>query len=187
MRFKLEAAKQGWLQHPFFLPREFRNWMADQGSLTRRLKQRCRHFSVRPVRVGFYRPNRDESAALQLRPDRLAYVREVVLHCDGQPVVFAHSAVPGDSLRGPWAAVTKLGNRPLGEALFSNPRVMRGDLQYRQVSLRHPLARQARQAGIPMSGHQLWARRSLFALHGHSLMVTEVFLPGLLAIKCKKK
>jgi chorismate--pyruvate lyase len=187
LRFKLVAAKQGWLGHPFFLPRKFRSWLADQGSLTHRLKQRCRQFSVRPVRVGFIRPNRDECPALKLRPYRLAYVREVVLHCDGNAVVFAHSAVPGGSLRGPWAAVTTLGSRPLGEALFSNPRVMRGDLQYRRVQLRHPLARQARQAGIPTAGQTLWARRSLFTLHGHRLMVTEVFLPAVLTIGCEKK
>lgn len=160
MLFKQEAAEQGWLQHPFFLPREFRGWLADQGSLTRRLKQRCRHFSVRPVRVGLARPNRDESTSLQLRIGQLAYVREVVLHCDGKPVVFAHSVVPVTSLCGPWAAVTRLGSRPLGEALFNNPCVIRGSLQYRRIPARHPLARQAARAGISIPGKAVWARRS---------------------------
>jgi chorismate--pyruvate lyase len=187
LRFKLGAAEQGWLHHPFFLPREFRNWLADQGSLTRRLKQHCRHFSVRPIRVGFIKPNQDESPTLRLPANRLAYVREVVLHCDSQPVVFAHSVVPAGSLHGPWAAVTRLGSRPLGEALFSNPRVTRGCLQYRRIPSHHPLARQARRAGISLSGHPLWARRSLFTLHGHSLMVTEVFLPAILSIAGGRK
>lgn len=181
MFFTQEAAEPGWLQHPFFLPREFRGWLADQGSLTRRLKQRCRHFSVRPVRVGLARPNRDESAPLRLRAGQLAYVREVVLHCDGRPVVFAHSVAPVRSLYGPWAAVTQLGSRPLGEALFSNPCVTRGGLQYRRIPARHPLARQAARAGISMPEKPVWARRSLFTLHGHSLMVTEVFLPSILS------
>jgi chorismate--pyruvate lyase len=187
LHFKLESAEQGWLKHPFFLPRELRGWLADQGSLTNRLKQRCRQFSVQPVRVGFIRPNRDENSLLQLRADQLAYIREVVLHCDGQPVVFAHSVVAVNSLRGPWAAVTRLGNRPLGEALFSNPRVARGCLQYRRISVRHSLARQAGRAGIPISGQSLLARRSLFTLHGKPLMVTEVFLPAILSIKPGRK
>ncbi|NWG76387.1 MAG: chorismate lyase, partial [Rubrivivax sp.] len=126
MRFKLEAAAQGWLAYPFLLPREFHGWLADQGSLTQRLRHRCRDFSVRPVRLGFGRPNRDENAPLQLRADELAYVREVVLNCDGRAVVFAHSVVAAASLRGPWTAVSRLGSRPLGEALFSNPRIARG-------------------------------------------------------------
>lgn len=187
MRSGQEAKKQGWLSHPFFLPREFRIWLADQGSLTRRLKQHCRQFSVRPVRVGLLRPNGDEGPALRLQPGRVAYVREVLLHCDNQPVVFAHSTVVQESLRGPWAAVTRLGNRPLGEALFSNPRVMRSELQYRRISPGHPLARQAGKAGIATKGQTFWARRSLFTLQGHSLMVTEVFLPAVLNIRCHKK
>jgi chorismate--pyruvate lyase len=187
LRFKLEAAQQGWLAHPSFLTRQYRAWLADQGSLTSRLKQRCRQFSVRPVRVGFTRPNRDERSLLQLRSGRLAYVREVVLNCDGRPVVFAHSVVADSSLRGAWAAITRLGSRPLGEALFSNPRVVRGSLQYRRVSTRHPLVRQAQQAGIIVTGKGLWARRSLFVLRGHPLLVTEVFLPAILSVECKQE
>ncbi len=183
MRFKLEAAPQGWLTHPFFLPREFRGWLADEGSLTHRLRQRCRDFSVRPVRVGFARPNRDENSLLQLRADELAYIREVVLNCNGQAVVFAHSVVAAGSLRGPWAAVTRLGSRPLGEALFGNPLVARGSLQYRRIEARHALARQAARAGIAVSGKSLWARRSLFSLRGHALLVTEVFLPAVRSLK----
>lgn len=183
MRFNLKADSQGWLSHPFFLPRKYRFWLADHGSLTRRLKHCCGKFLVKPVRVGLFRPNRDETALLFLRPCRVGYVREVVLHCDGQPVVFAHSAVPPGSLRGPWASVTKLGSRPLGEALFSNPRVLRGDLQYRRIPVNHSLARQVGKAGIPCKARELWARRSLFSLQGHSLLVTEVFLPNILSIK----
>jgi len=121
--------------------------------------------------------------ALRLRAGQLAYVREVVLHCDGKPVVFAHSVVPVTSLCGPWAAVTRLGSRPLGEALFNNPCVIRGGLQYRRIPARHPLARQAARAGISISGKPVWARRSLFTLRGHSLMVTEVFLPSIMDVK----
>ena len=180
MRINLESAAQGWLAHPLCLPREYRGWLVDQGSLTSRLRQRCRDFSVRPLRVGFARPNRDESAALQLRDDELAYVREVVLNCNDQAVVFAHSVVAAGSLRGPWAAVTRLGSRPLGEALFSNPLVARGSLQYRRIGARHALARQAARAGLAAARAPLWARRSLFILRGHPLMVTEVFLPAIL-------
>lgn len=142
---------------------------------------------MQPLRVGFIRPNRDENSPLRLQAGQLAYIREVALHCEGRPVVFAHSVVAAQSLRGPWAAVTRLGSRPLGEALFSNPRVARGCLEYRRIPARHALARQAVRAGMPVSGQSLWARRSLFILHGHPLMVTEVFLPAILAIKCGRK
>lgn len=179
----LEPAALGWLAHPFFAPREFRGWLADPGSLTRRLKRRCGRFAVSPVRVGFMRPNRDEYAILQLRPGERAYVREVVLNCNDKAVVFAHSVVAAASLRGPWAAVTQLGSRPLGEALFSDPRVARGPLQFRRLDARHALSRQAARAGIALDGESVWARRSLFTLLEQPLMVTEVFLPALLAAR----
>lgn len=182
MRSQLETSAQGWLAHPFQLPREMRGWLADHGSLTQRLRQRCAEFSVRPVRIGFLRPNRDETDILQIRADELAYVREVVLNCNGRAVVFAHSVVTAGSLRGPWAAVTRLGARPLGEALFTDPCVARGNLQYRRIDMRHALSRQAARAGIAVEGKSLWARRSLFTLQDHALMVTEVFLPAVLAI-----
>lgn len=186
MRFKLAAAESGWLRHPFLLPRKYRNWLADQGSLTARLKLACTGFSVRVVRSGLCRPNADESTPLCLHRRDQAYVREVVLRCEidhacGE-VVFAHSVVPIPSLRGAWAPVTRLGTRPLGEALFTNPRVVRGALQYRRITPRHPLMRQAKKAGLADGMKRLWARRSVFSLRGHPLMVTEVFLPNILDV-----
>lgn len=183
MRFKLAAAESGWLRHPFLLPRGLRRWLADQGSLTASLKLACPGFSVRLLRSCRVRPNHDEITPLRLQNHGLAFVREVVLHCGGKEVVFAHSVVPVSSLRGAWAQVTHLGTRPLGEALFSNPRVVRGELQYRRISTRHPLLREAQRAGLGKGAKQLWARRSVFALDGHPLMVTEVFLPEILGVE----
>jgi chorismate--pyruvate lyase len=177
LRYRLKASDSGWLDHPFLLPRSLRSWLTDQGSLTRRLKQCCSEFSVRPIRTGLSHASRDESKPLGIAHRHLAYVREVILNCDHQTVVFAHSVVAIKSLRGPWGGVTRLGTRPLGEVLFNNPRVRRGQLQYRRLTTHHPLARQARRSGICDIRQTLWARRSLFYLMGHPLMVTEVFLP----------
>lgn len=183
LRFLHETTQTDWLHHPFLLPRSLRNWLTNQGSLTRRLKHRCGTFSVQPTRIGIFRAGQDENPFLKIASNRLAYVREVILHCDNHPVVFAHSVVSLKSLRGPWAAVTRLGTRPLGEALFSNPRVIRGRLQYRRIPPRHTLARQAALAGVSDGHKPLWARRSLFTLQGHPIMVTEIFLPAIVRIK----
>lgn len=186
MRFNLAAAESGWLRHPFKLPRKYKGWLADHGSLTARLKAICAGFSVQIVRSGRLCPNHDETLPLHLQRREQAYVREVVLRCGHEKgyseVVFAHSVVPAASLRGAWAPVTRLGTRPLGEALFSNPRVKRGELQYRRISLRHPLMRQVLRAGLVPQSKSLWARRSVFYLRGHPLMVTEVFLPAVLEV-----
>lgn len=170
--------QHGWLAHPFGTPRALRGWLSDRGSLTRRLKARYADFRVVPVARGFAAPFRDESQALGLPPKTHAYVRDVVLLGGGSARVFAHSVLPRDGLRGAWNGITRLGARPLGEALFTDPRIRRLGLMMRRVDARHPLYRAAR-LHTQVAGRQLWARRSIFCLDGRSLLVTEIFLPAL--------
>jgi len=108
-------------------------------------------------------------------------IREVLLLNSETPLVFAHSVIPLDGLVGPWAGLAGLGNRPLGAALFTNPRIQRQVLEYQHLDRRHSLYRDAaRHIASPPS--TLWARRSLFALQNHPILVTEVFLPATLLL-----
>lgn len=174
-------SRQGWLARPHSLPRSLRHWLSDRGSLTQRLKARCTSFRVVPLATGMARANADEYAPLGMVPGTRAYVREVMLLCDEVPVVFAHSVLPPAGLRGGWDGITRLGSRSLGEALFSDHRIERQPLAYRTVRRGHPLYRSAagQQAATVSS---LWARRSVFCLNGHPLLVTEVFLPAIDAL-----
>lgn len=172
------SLQHGWLAHPFRTPRALRGWLSDRGSLTRRLKARHADFSVSPVARGFAPPFPDEAMALRLRPQAQAYVRDVLLMGGGRVRVFAHSVLPMSGLRGGWFGVTRLGAKPLGEALFANPRVRRLGLASRRLDARHPLYRAARRH-TGLAAQHLWARRSLFCLDGHPLLVTEVFLPAI--------
>ncbi len=159
-----------------------RPWLHDHGSLTQRIRQRCDQFAVQPVRSGLARIAFDEAALLSIAPHRLAYSREVFLYADGQPVVFAHSACLQDDLRGAWSSITGLGNRSLGSLLFTHPLVMRQPLHFKALRAHHPLYRSA-SAVLAVAPDRLWARRSLFYLHGAPLLVTEVFLPQIFRLK----
>ena len=156
-------------------------WLRDRGSLTQRIQQRCAHFAVQGVRSGLARIALDEAALLGVASPHLAWSREVFLYADGIPVVFAHSACARQHLRGAWSAVGGLGNKPLGALLFAHPLVERRPLHYRALRGAHPLYQRA----AAVLGHppgRLWARRSLFYLHGAPLLVTEVFLPEILRL-----
>ncbi|HTN94532.1 MAG TPA: chorismate lyase [Gallionella sp.] len=156
-------------------------WLRDRGSLTQRIQQRCSHFAVRNIYSGLARIAHDESVLLQIAPKRLAYSREVFLYADNQPVVFAHSVLARERLCDAWTAVRALGNKPLGALLFAHPLVERDPLHYQALRSTHPLyQRSARVLRNPP--RRLWARRSLFYLHGAPLLVTEVFLPGILLL-----
>lgn len=157
------------------------HWLRDHGSLTLRIQQRCTAFGVRNVRNCLATAAHDETALLGLPPRQRIYTREVFLYADGKPVVFAHSVVAPQHLRGAWHALRRLGNHPLGALLFAYPLVERAPLRYKALKPQHALYRGAA-AVLEAAPERLWARRSLFFLHGAPLLVTEVFLPGILKL-----
>lgn len=161
---------------------DWRGWLDDHGSLTRRLQAICPRLRVQRVNQHIAPPLRDEYRALGLRRGERALIRDVLLICGDTPLVFAHSVIPLAGLDGPWVALSRLGNRPLGAALFADPKVRRFPLEYRQLDARHPLYRPAvahlAVANLDQAPRRLWMRRSQFALAGHPLLVTEVFLPA---------
>ena len=159
----------------------YRHWLVDAGSLTARLQASCKQFSVSRVSVGWGSPQRDESLLLRMRCHEQALLREVVLNCDGKPVVFAHSVLPRRSLRGEWHGLGRLGNKPLGAALFANPAVVRTPLSFRKLLPRNALYQRASLV-LDCRPPCLWARRSVFMLQGAAIMVTEVFLPSVLQL-----
>ena len=157
----------------------WRHWLTDRGSLTRRLQQACPGFRVSRLKQSLDQPNLDECALLGLFPGRMAMVREVLLLNAEIPLVYAHSVIPLAGLAGPWAGLAGLGNRPLGAALFTNPRIQRQALEYQHLDRRHSLYRAAARH-LSQPPRTLWARRSLFALQKYPILVTEVFLPATL-------
>jgi chorismate--pyruvate lyase len=170
----------GW--HTFLtgLEANYAPWLRDRGSLTQRISQRCEHFKVDKLSSGLARIARDEAVLLGCA-QQLAWSREVFLYADDQPVVFAHSACARQHLRGAWAALAGLGDQPLGALLFAHPQVVRQPLHYQALRSTDPLYRRAAEL-LSAPPARLWARRSLFYLHGAPLLVTEVFLPGILLL-----
>lgn len=160
----------------------YRHWLTGEGSLTAQIRARCKHFSVRVLRQQLLPPNADERALLGIAPREWAWVREVLLEADGVAVVFAHSVLAQRHARGPWQMFARMGDRPLGAALFADPRIARQPLRYHSLDVRHPLYRAA-MSGAALDAQfvpRLLARRSVFSRAGQSLLVCEVFLPGIL-------
>lgn len=152
---------------------ELHDWLyEDRGSLTRRLTQLANGaFSVMPLAEGWQVLRDDECAALNVVNGSQGWVREVYLRGHQVPWVFARSVAARSALEQSRLDLPHLGNRSLGELLFSDPAFNRGRLEAR----RYPadwLPQQARQP-------DLWARRSCFSQDGLRVLVAEVFLPEL--------
>jgi chorismate lyase len=153
-----------------------RSWLTEPGSLTARCQRGCASFRVRLLHYGKGRALADEETGSGVGRQP-AWVREVVLECDGQPVIFAHTTL-STATRGRLARwMEGLGNRSLGSLLFAYPGFRREAIEYLRLDSRHPLYRRA--ASVADVGKTLWARRSLHRLGLQRVLVTEVFLPAI--------
>ncbi|MCJ0974809.1 chorismate lyase [Pseudomonas sp. PS1] len=155
------------------LPADLHGWLyTDRGSLTRRLTTLAEGaFSVVPLEEGWQVLRDDECAALHVAEGSEGWVREVYLRGHEQPWVFARSVAARSALVHSGLDLPQLGNRSLGELLFSDPAFARGPLEARHYPADW-LPLPVRQAG-------LWARRSCFSQGELRVLVAEVFLPEL--------
>lgn len=156
-------------------------WVTAPGSLSWRIQARCPAFRVTRLFQGRSQPFPDEARLVSVAPGGTALVREVLLSCGGTPVVFAHSVARTQDLAGPWRSLAGLGNRPLATMLYNDPLIERRPLHYRKLNARHPLYRHAAFL-VPDLPAEVWARRSVFLRRGAPLLVTEIFLPAILAL-----
>ncbi|MCQ4263085.1 chorismate--pyruvate lyase [Stutzerimonas stutzeri] len=149
------------------------DWLyVEKGSLTRRLTELADGaFSVTPLHEAWQPLRTDECAALGVPAESEGWVREVYLCGHGQPWVFARSVAARAQLAESGLDLQSLGNRSLGELLFSNPAFTRGTLEACQYPS-HWLPNACRVDG-------LWARRSCFSQNQLGVLVAEVFLPEL--------
>lgn len=149
-----------------------RDWLFDQGSLTRRLTTLSNNaFSVTPLEEGWQTLRLDECAALGIPPGSQGWVREVYLRGNGEIWVFARSVAARHALEGSGLDLHQLGSRSLGELLFSDRAFDRGAIEV----ARYPAAL----LPADVRDERLWGRRSCFSRGPLGVLVAEIFLPAL--------
>ncbi|RIX44738.1 MAG: chorismate lyase [Rhodocyclales bacterium GT-UBC] len=152
------------------------SWLTEPTSLTARCLRNSRAFRVRLLHFGKGRALADEglTSAGQAQP---VWIREVVLECDGVPVIFAHTTLAASSRGRVRRWLARLGSRSLGSLLFAYPGFSRGGIEFLRLDARHPLYWRASRYGLMPPF--LWARRSSHRLKDEVVRVTEVFLPAI--------
>lgn len=158
--------------HARHLPSNIKSWILHQGSLTKALILASNgNFKVKLLSQTWQRPAFDEARVLKQSPHLLAQIREVVLWGCGKPWIYARSVLPAATLKGSLAHLKKLGTRPLGAILFSDPSMQRGALEFACLN----------PDSIPLpTQSDSWGRRSVFTIQGKDLLVSEIFLPTFL-------
>jgi chorismate--pyruvate lyase len=163
------------------VPPAMRAWLFARGSLTAKLIAHCASFEVRLLRQAPGAALADQRAPLGIRRGRVM-VREVLLCCDGEPVVYAQTVLPA-AHAAHWPFLRRLGSRSLGSRLFTDARIAAGELQAARLGARDALARRARAEVAGLPAQRIPARRRLYRRGGGCLLVTELFLPAIAASK----
>lgn len=161
------------------LPAQTRSWLFEEHSLTRRVQAACKGcFRVRLLSQGDERPMFNERRLLNMPDPALGMVRQVQLLCEGRPWIYGRTVIPLKTLSGARRRLAHLGERSLGAALFSNITLRRFEVQIARILPRHDLYRAAT-ANLLEKPAEIWGRRSVFHVDHKPLLVSEVFLPGL--------
>ena len=159
--------------------RALRAWLQSDGSLSRRLARAFGRFEVQVLKQGSAPARPDELRLLrQAGRSRLSvqrcHVREVVLRCDGQALVYARTVLPAVQSVMTWRALRGLGSRPLADLLFG----LRAAHGQRLGSGRMaPLRATRLRERLGWTQNPLWYRRSVFIRRGMPLLLTEWFAP----------
>lgn len=156
------------------IPNGHYSWIKDKGSLTQKLiKKSSGKLRVEVLGQQIQAVRTSEKQTLGIKHGRHAVVREVILYGNNEPWVYARTVIPLNTLHGPLRHLHYLGNKPLGEKLFTDPTMKRGQIEVAVFS-----AQQLPEKLQKMEG-DIWGRRSVFHLKGKPLLVAEVFLPTL--------
>ncbi len=161
------------------VPAEIADWLFDPGSLTKRLKLKCPPpFKVQLIRQFYARPCISERRCLKMPEQQRSLVRQVILHCGGQPVVFARTVIPMSTLSGAQRRLAYLGEKPLGAFLFSDSAMTRGAMEVANLTQGQALYNFIADS-LDETPDYVWGRRSVFYLGHKPLLVSEVFLPSI--------
>ena len=159
------------------VPAALLDWLFDSSSLTARLQRRCPgKFRVELISQKIEKPRLDEISILKLHHGDSALVRQVRLICADTSVVYARTVIPLSTLSGKERSYANLGNRPLGAMLFADRSMRRGQVMVSRLNESDALYKHT---GVAEG--EIWGRRSVFYVSEKPLLVSEYYLPALVA------
>lgn len=162
------------------LPGNVQSWTYESGSLTQRLRSYYGDaIAVKILLQRWHKPFLSERRLLTLPEHRYSLIREVLLHADDKPLILARTIIPAATIKATQNTLSHLGNRPLGEIIFSYPRLERMAMD---VALIDPLSWTQAALVEASINHPVWGRRTVYAIAHKQMLVSEFFLPEVLGI-----
>ncbi|MEM7027519.1 MAG: chorismate lyase [Pseudomonadota bacterium] len=148
------------------------------GSLTRYLQSICAEdFSIKVQSESWGLLFKDECLSLKLEDNQKAFIRLSHLNSGAKTMVYARTVFPEKTYKLIKNKLEALGERPLGELLFSEPSAYRSQMKYAKIRVDSKLFLPVKNQEPEDSLH--WARQSLFMIDEMPLLITELFLPAI--------
>lgn len=152
----------------------FQNIFFDTGSMTAIMDKLSNgQMAVSVLNHSWQKSDESERQVLSLN-NNWGIAREVILHGKIHPWIYARSFFPESVVKAHGQEFSTLGQRPLGEVLFSKPKVFRSRFNIACLYPWHREYRNAAEAFEEMPEF-LWARRSQFYLPSGEIVLLEIF------------
>jgi chorismate lyase len=162
------------------LPDKVQSWVYEPGSLTQRLRDYYGDaVAVKILLQQWYTPFLTERRLLKLPENKYSLIREVLLHADGKPLILARTIIPASTIKVAKSNLSHLGSRPLGEVIFSYPKLERIEMD---VTLIDPSTWTQSAIDEVNIDQSIWGRRTVYAIAHRQMLVSEFFLPGALEV-----
>ncbi len=160
------------------LPDNVQSWTYESESLT----QRLRNYYSDPIVVKillqrWQHPFLSERRLLRQPEHRFSLTREVLLYAGDKQFILARTIIPASTVKAAQNNLSRLGNRPLGEIIFSYPKLERIAMDVTLVGLSDWTRAAISEAKIDQP---IWGRRTVYAIAQHQMLVSEFFLPEVL-------
>ena len=160
------------------IPENVQSWTYESGSLTQRLRNFYGNgVAVKILLQRWHSPFLSERRLLNLPENRYNLTREVLLHANGKPLILARTIIPAATVNAAKSNLSKLGNRPLGEVIFSYPKLERIAMDVTLIDPSTWTQPAIAEAGINQA---IWGRRTVYAIAHKQMLVCEFFLPEVL-------
>ncbi len=161
------------------IPQSVQSWVYETESLTQRLRDSFGNtLKVSVLFHDWQKPFISETRILQLPHRHKTLIREVMLSVADKPLIIARTIIPVETLKGAQRHLSRLGTRPLGEVIFSYPKLQRLEMDCSHVKTDCWTDAIKQQVGID---EPIWGRRTVYAIKDREMLVNEFFLPELIA------
>ena len=139
--------------------KEIISWLNEHGSITSRIKS-FSNFRLKLLRDGPGEVDTFDDDLVISNYDE-NNIREVVLYSDEEPLIYAKSIIPHETIRLGLGILGNLKENPLGDILFSNPEIKKEYMLFSKFESNKKI---------------LYGRKGIYTVKGFPFSVCEIFL-----------